>query len=878
MRALPSRRSGVLLNTFTRAYLALVIGRPVVTLLLLAAVAVLAAAHLEDFRLDASSDSLVVETDPDLAAFRRASARYGGAEFLIVTFEPEGDLFADASIETLADLKGALEAVPGVESVLSLLDVPLLRSPPVPLSELASNIRTLTSPGTDRELARVEFTTSPLYADLLVSRTGDVTALQVNLPRDQRYSELLELRNTLLSRVRAGEASAEEAAELARVGAEFDAYKRIAAARQRTLIETVRATIEPYRAHATVHLGGVPMIADDMLRFVQSDLETFGVAVLLLIVATLTFFFRRPRWVLLPIATSALVTLYMLGLLGALGWPVTVISSNFVSLLMIISISLNIHLIVRYRELHLQAPDAAVRERVEATLRDKFLPCFYTALTTMVAFGSLVSSGIVPVIDFGWMMTIGVAVALAVAFMLFPAVVVLLPERPPRGTQGQRIDATEALGRFTANGPLRTVAIALVLTAISVAGITRLSVESSFIDYFNENTEIYQGMRYLDAHLGGTTPLDVLIDFPEIDTSFGGDANADGDPLAEDPFADDPFGDPFGNPSADASTEQQAEEDPFGGPIGNPDGDGNNAGGATDIDRYWFTPDKIALVEDIQAYLEAQPETGKVVSLATLHAIAKSFNDDRALSGPELVIVIGAIPEPFQSTLLRPYASPEANQARLSVRMYESNPALDRADFLARVRTHIADELGVGEGRVHLTSFLVLFNNMLQSLYTSQATTVLWVGAGILATFVVLFRSITLGAIALVPNALAAAIILGAMGWAGLPLDLMTITIAAIVIGIGVDDTIHYVHRYGQELALRGDPMAALHGSHGSIGHALYYTSLTVIAGFSVLALSNFNPTIYFGTLTALSMAVALLANLTLLPALLVLLKPRIPA
>ena len=876
----PSERNGSLLNALARAYFTLVIGRPVVTLLLLAAIAGLAALHLEDFRLDASSDSLVVETDPDLAAFRRASARYGGAEFLIVTYEPEGDLFADASIDTLAALKGDLEAVEGVDSVLSLLDVPLLRSPPVPLSELAGNIRTLTSPGTDRALARVEFTTSPLYADLLVSRAGDVTALQVNLPRDLRYADLVETRNALLTKVEAKEASAEEIEELTRVSAAFDAYKRVAAVRQHALIENVRATIEPYRAGATVHLGGVPMIADDMLRFVQSDLETFGVAVLLLIVATLAFFFRRPRWVLLPLAASALVTLYMLGLLGALDWPVTVISSNFVSLLMIISISLNIHLIVRYRELHVEAPDQGVRERVEATLRDKFLPCLYTALTTMVAFGSLVTSGIVPVIDFGWMMTIGVAVALAVAFSLFPAVVSLLPESATRGTHGQSIDATEALGRLTANGLWRTVAIALVLTGVSAVGITRLSVESSFIDYFDEDTEIYQGMRYLDANLGGTTPLDVLIDFPELDTSFdGGSANDADDPFAEDPFAEDPFGDPFAETAPEAAAEDDPFSDPFADPFGDPtqdSTDGDEASGAAGIDRYWFTPDKIALVEDIQAYLEAQPETGKVVSLATLHAIAKSFNDDRALSGPELVIVIGAIPEQFQSTLLRPYASPEANQARLSVRMYESNPELERADFLERVRTHIAGEMGVGEDRVHLTSFLVLFNNMLQSLYTSQATTVLWVGAGILATFVVLFRSFTLGAIALVPNALAAAIILGAMGWAGLPLDLMTITIAAIVIGIGVDDTIHYVHRYGQELERLGEPIAALHASHGSIGHALYYTSLTVIAGFSVLALSNFNPTIYFGTLTALSMAVALLANLTLLPALLVLLKPRI--
>ena len=264
------------------------------------------------------------------------------------------------------------------------------------------------------------------------------------------------------------------------------------------------------------------------------------------------------------------------------------------------------------------------------------------------------------------------------------------------------------------------------------------------------------------------------------------------------------------------------------------------------------------------------------MSLATLHAIAKSFNDDMPLSGPELVIVIGAIPEEFQETLLRPYASPEANQARLTVRMIESNPGLERDAFLERVRSHIAEDLGVGADRVQLTSFMVLFNNMLQSLFTSQVTTILWVGAGILLTFVVLFRSLLLGALALIPNAFAAAIVLGAMGWFGLPLDLMTITIAAIVIGIGVDDTIHYVHRYGQELERTGDYVAALHASHASIGHAMYYTSLTVIAGFSILTLSNFNPTIYFGALTALSMAIALLANLTLLPALMVLARPTL--
>jgi predicted RND superfamily exporter protein len=829
-----------------RSYSALVIDRPWLTIALLLLLGGLALWGARDFRLDASSDSLVVETDPELAEWRRMNARYGTSEFLVVTFEPPGDLLGDASLAELGTLREELAAVEGVDSVLSVLDVPLLRSPPAPLSELAENVRTLESPDVDRELAREELTTSPLYRNLIVSADGEATALQVNLEPDTRYAELLERRNALLLKRDDEGLSEAEAQDLEAARAALDAYKPEAAARQARLVEAVRAIVERHRNGAELHLAGVPMIAHDMLRFVRDDLATFGVGVVALIVATLAFFFRRPRWVLLPLATSALTTLYMVGLLGAVGWPVTVISSNFVSLLVILSISLTIHLIVRYRELLAEDPRRGTRELVVSTVEDKWWPCFYTALTTMVAFGSLVSSGIVPVVDFGWMMTIGVAVALAVAFLLFPAVLMLLPPGKPSGTLGRNVDATEALGRVTARGPAATVLVFSVLAAGAAWGISRLTVENSFIDYFDAETEIYQGMSYVDEHLGGTTPLDVLLDFPALETEPTGGG-------------EDPFGDPFGEPFAEAA-EEGSEEDAADG-----------------IDRYWFTPDKIALVEQAHAYLDAQPETGKVVSLATLHEIAKSFNDGRALDGAELAFVIGAVPEQFRESLLRPYAAPDANQARLSVRMIESDRTLQRDAFLERVSRELPQRLGVEPERVELTGMMVLMNNMLQSLFSSQTTTVLWVAGGILLTFVVLFRSPVLGVLALVPNALAAALVLGVMGLAGLPLDLMTITIAAIVIGIGVDDTIHYVHRFRQELAKAPDYRAALHASHGSIGHAMYYTSLTVIAGFSVLSLSNFNPTIYFGTLTALSMALALLANLTLLPALLVLVRPLGP-
>ena len=829
-----------------RSYSALVIDRPWLTIALLLLLGGLALWGARDFRLDASSDSLVVETDPELAEWRRMNARYGTSEFLVVTFEPPGALLGEASLEELHTLREELANVEGVDSVLSVLDVPLLRSPPAPLSELAENVRTLASPDVDKDLAREELTTSPLYRNLIVSADGEATALQVNLEPDTRYAELLERRNALLLKREDEGLSDAETRELEEARAALDAYKPKAAARQARLVEAVRAIVERHRNGAELHLAGVPMIAHDMLRFVRDDLATFGVGVVALIVATLAFFFRRPRWVLLPLATSALTTLYMVGLLGAVGWPVTVISSNFVSLLLILSISLTIHLIVRYRELLAEDPGRGTRELVVSTVEDKWWPCFYTALTTMVAFGSLVSSGIVPVVDFGWMMTIGVAVALAVAFLLFPAVLVLLPPGKPSGTLGRNVDATEALGRITARGPVATVLVFSVLAAGAAWGISRLTVENSFIDYFDEETEIFQGMSYVDEHLGGTTPLDVLLDFPALDTGPTGGG--------EDPFAD-PFGDPF------------ADADDGGG-------EGDEADG---IDRYWFTPDKVALIEEAHDYLDAQPETGKVVSLATLHEIAMSFNDGRPLDAAELAFVIGAIPEQFRESLLRPYAAPDANQARISVRMLESDRTLQRDAFLERVSAELPARLGVDPDRVELTGMMVLMNNMLQSLFSSQRTTVLWVAAGILLTFVVLFRSPVLGVLALVPNALAAALVLGIMGLAGLPLDLMTITIAAIVIGIGVDDTIHYVHRFRQELARAPDYRSALHASHGSIGHALYYTSLTVIAGFSVLSLSNFTPTIYFGALTALSMALALLANLTLLPALLLLARPLGP-
>lgn len=833
-------------------------------LLLLGAV-LLAALGGQQFRIDASSDSLVVETDPALATWRAMNARYGSGEFLVVTYEPNTPLFETPALTALAQLVEALRAVDGVEEVQSLLDVPLLKSPPVPLDALSEGVRTLRDPTTDRALAQKELLESPLFRNLLLSPDGQTTALQVTLSPDDTYETLLgERQRWLLEAESRSLTLAEEEARSAAVAA-LDAYKPQAAARQAALVAAVRAIVAQYRSSATVHLAGVPMIADDMLRFVRSDLERFSLGVLGLLVATLAYFFRSLRWVVLPLANAALTTGLMVGLLGAVGWPITVISSNFASLLIIISISLAIHLIVRFRELEIAEPTQTVPERLEATLRSKFWPCFFTAVTTMVAFGSLVTSGIVPVVDFGWMMTVGVALALGVTFVFFPLAVTVLPAGGTGATPRTPV-FVELLGRATARHPLALVLASGLLALGAAGGISRLDVENSFLDYFAEDTEIYQGMSYVDQKLGGTTPLDVLIDFPSLI------------PAQDDPFAapaSDPFGDPFGDPAADPFG------DPFGDPFAEPSGasaEGPPLGAnppSKGFDRYWVTPARVALVEQAEAFLNAQPETGKVLSLGTLHALAKDFNDGRPLDGAELTLVLGAIPEAFKDTLLTPYVDTEAGQVRLAVRMLESDRSLRRDAFLQRIQEDLPEALGIAPERVTLSGMTVLMNNMLQSLFDSQRNTLLAVCLGILLTFALLFRSLSLGLLALLPNVLAAALVLGLMGWIGLPLDLMTITIAAIVIGIGVDDTIHYIHRYREEVARDGDGRAALLRSHRSIGHAIFFTSVTVMAGFSILGLSNFNPTVYFGLLTALSMALALLANLTLLPALLLLAKGR---
>ncbi len=815
-------------SAWQRGYAAL-LRKPWILLGLILGIVLLGIPGAASFRFDASSETLVVEDDPDLLAYEQVAAKFTGDDFLLMTFEPaDGNPFTAANLETLNRLTRALSNVEGVQGTFSALDIPLLKSPPVPISELGQGFKTLRDPGVPLDLAKQEVSSSPLFRELLVSLDGRGTAVQILLDPPEQTANLPQ-----------GDAAAQREAFLAQ---------------RATLIDAVRTVQTSFADAGQLYLGGVPMIAADMIGYVRSDLEVFGLTVVLLMMLALWLFFRRVRWVLLPLLTSAITVWLTVAILGALDRPATVISSNFIALLAIITISLTIHLIQRYRELLEMKPAQPHDERVLETMISKFAPCLYTSVTTIAAFGSLMASRIVPVEDFGWMMCVGIAIGFLVTFAFFPSALLLLWAGQPSKTLGQELALTRTLGQWSRWRSGLLILISLLLAVVAGHGITRLSLDNRFVDYFAESTEIHRGMDYIDRQLGGTIPFDVVLALPPFEAfageDFGDDPFAEddlgGDPFAEDDFSDDPFADddPFGEDEASASTAFP--------------------------ERYWFTRDKLDRLEAMHRFLESHEVVGKVLSLTALEDLARVFTDGRKLSNPEIAGILGAVPQDLKRSLVDAYADPESGLLRLNARIHESGPGFDRAELAQDIRRFAIEELGFTDAEVTVSGMMVLFDSMLKQLFDSQVDSLAYVLLAAFVMFLILLRSFTFALIGLIPNLLAAASVIAILGYAGIPLDMMTTTIAAISIGIGVDDAIHYLHRFKDEYARWGDARIAVSWSHASIGNAMYFTTITVMLGFSVMAFSNFVPTVLFGVLVAVAMALALFANLTLLPSLLV--------
>ena len=814
----------------TRFYGSLVFTKPYLVIAILLLLVGFFGWQTQNFRLDASADSLLLEDDPDLEFSREINVRYGIREAVTIAYTPTGDLFSREELNKLGELRDELLAINRVESVDSILNVPIFED--TPLTGISEDYLTLSDQDIDLVSAREEVTNSPVFRNAVISPDGKTAGMLVSFAIDETARDLIGRRTELRSKARGEELSADEVSELAQIESDYAIHSVLAADRQHEIISVVRATLERYRENAQIYLGGAPMIADDLVTFVQGDLSSFSFAVVLLIVFALGLIFRKVRWVVLPLACCAVAGVIMVGVLGLMDWRVTVVSSNFISLLLIITISLTVHLIVRYRELratrHYTDHDKLLRHSVLSMFR----PCLYTALTTAVAFGSLIVSGILPIITFGWMMMMGVATALLVAFTLFPAILSIIKKDESKHSSNLRLNLTSVLADVTARLDNKILYIYFGVALISGIGLSQIRVENSFIDYFRESTEIYQGMSLFDEKLGGTLSFDVVVNLPAAENDFDGGF-------------DDGFG--FGD-----------------------SGDSNE-------DAYWFTAPKMEQVKEIHQYLDNDPQTGKVLSFGAVIELAEQLNDDQPIDGLLWAVLYNRIPETLKQTVLNPFISIDDNQIRFNVRVIESAENLNRNELLQRIEAGIESDFGFADEDVQLTGILVMYNNVLQSLFQSQILTLGVVMLAIMLMFLVLFRSFMIALICIIPNAIAAAFVLGIMGWVGIPLDIMTITIASISVGIGVDNTIHYMHRFKREFPRIGNYCDTMYFCHNSIGRAMYFTSMTIVAGFSILAVSNFIPTIVFGLLTSLAMLVALVGSLTLLPQLLATFKPLGP-
>ena len=755
----------------------------------------------KNFRLDASSETLLIEGDPDLKYLNEITERYGAREFLVLTYTPEENMISSNSIDNLLKLKNKIQSLDWVHSVVTLLDIPLLSSTDKPLAERLKNFATLKTEGINKERGFNEILNSPVFRNFVISEDGNTSGIIV-------YLKSKDLNRNFKSKK------------------EFEEYKDELKKQNHENILEIREIIKDFSNKSKIHLGGIPMIADDMMSFIKNDIMIFGIGVLIFIIVTLWFVFRKIIWIIIPLSSCFFAVIIMTGLLGFLGWKVTVISSNFIALMLILTMAMNIHMSTRFIQLTKKFPKLKKNKIILMTTEKMFWPILYTVLTTICAFLSLIFSEIKPIIDFGWMMTFGLMTSFIITFTLLPTLLNFVKDSNVYLAKENKSIITSFFGNKAIDNKKIIFGVTILAIILSISGISKLEVENSFINYFNKNTEIYRGMKLIDEKLGGTTPLEVIIKFQKEKH----------EPKTED---DDDWGD---------------EEE--------------------NIDKYWFTKEKIDKINIVHKYLDNLEPVGKVLSFSSIIEVATQLNDGKPLGALEIGVLYSKIPDSIKKEIVDPYISIKDSEARISLRIKDSMKDLRRNDLINKITYDLENNLGLKSNEYKLGGVLILFNNLLQSLFKSQILTLGFVMVGIFTMFLILFRNIKLSIIGVVPNFIAAFFILGIIGLANIPLDMMTITIAAITIGIAVDNSIHYIYRFKEEFVKVKDYNKTLKLCHSSVGIAILNTSITIVFGFSILVMSNFIPTIYFGVFTGIAMLLAMISVLTLLPALLLIFKP----
>jgi len=812
---------------FEKIYKNLIIEKPKFTLLILTILLLSFGYFTKDFQLDASSDTLLLENDPDLNYLREVNAKYGSKEFLVLTYTPKNSLLSPDTIKNLTNLKNELANLYWVNNVITILDVPLLKNNDDPLAERIKNFKTLSSEDVDKERGFDEIINSPVYKEFVISKDGKTSGILVYIKTDKKLSELISIKNNYLDSKDKGQLTAENKKEYKKFLKEYDNYKKLYNQKNHKNINEIRAVIEKYKNTAKIHLGGIPMIADDMMTYIKNDIMVFGTGVFLFIICTLWFVFRNFLWVFIPLLSCFFSVLIMVGLLGLVGWKVTVISSNFIALMLILTMAMNIHMSVRYLQFKKDNPNTSNSEAILWTSRKMFWPILYTVLTTICAFLSLIFSKIKPIMDFGWMMTVGLLISFFITFTLLPVILNILSKDNTNYKDVKKSTITSFLSEVAQKNTKTIFVSSFVVIIVSIIGIAKLEVENSFINYFDQETEIYKGMKLIDDELGGTTPLDIIIKFPDKEKIEKTDDDFD-------------------------SWDDEEKDD----------------------EKYWFTRNKIDKIILVHDYLDNLEAVGKVISFASIVRVAEDLNEGKALQGLEMGVLYTKIPDSIKKEIINPYISIKNNEARISLRILDSKKDLRRNELIKKIKYDLKNKLGLKTEEFKLVGVFILFNNLLQSLFKSQILTLGIVMAGITLMFLVLFRNITLSLIGVVPNFMAAFLILGIIGLLEIPLDMMTITIAAITIGIAVDNSIHYIYRYKEEFKKIGDYNKTLKKCHDTVGVAILNTSITIVFGFSILVFSNFIPTIYFGIFTGIAMLLAMISVLTLLPKLILVVKP----
>ena len=816
---------------FSNIYKKIVVDFSKITIFFIGLLIIFSLYQSKKFNLDASSDALLLEGDPDLKYLREINERYGSKDFLVLTYSPVSDFTEKETILNLQLLKSKIEKLSWVDSVITVIDVPLLKSTDEGLMERLKNYKTLAYPEIDRVRGFDEIMNSPIYKNYVISEDGKTSGIVVYLKKDERLAEYVKIKDKYFNLANTSGLSKEEKLNYKKFNKEYEEYKNLYNIRNHQNITEIRDVINKYGENAKIHLGGIPMIADDMMSYIKSDIAVFGIGVFIFIILTLWFIFRSLKWVLMPLLGCATSVIIMIGLLGFIGWKVTVISSNFIALMLILNMAMNIHVTVRYLQLKKEYSQLTKGEAVLEASEKMMLPILYTVLTTICAFLSLVFSGIKPIIDFGWMMTLGLVISLIVTFLLLPSLINLLSSDNEIGLKDtEKSLITSILGSFTKNNKIIIFGSTVLVIIFSIIGIFKLEVENSFINYFDRETEIYKGMKKIDDDLGGTTPLNVILKFPKKTENVK---------VEEDEFDE-------------WEEENDANEDKA---------------------KYWFTRDKMDKIIKVHDYLDSLPEIGKVLSFGSILRVAEDLNK-KELQSLEIAVLYSKIPTEIKSEIISPYISVNADEARISVRIKDSLKDLRRNDLIEKINSELNTKLGFEKEEYKLAGVLILFNNLLQSLFKSQILTLGIVILGIFIMFFILFRNIVLSLIGVVPNFIAAFFILGIIGLLGIPLDMMTITIAAITIGIAVDNSIHYIYRFKEEFKKIQNYDKTLDRCHSTVGIAILNTSITIVFGFSILVLSNFIPTIYFGVFTGIAMLLAMISVLTLLPKLILTFKP----